>query len=85
VSAAGVATFLQGLVAGFVKQGQAGFRQVAFVGNLPFVVGFDEHRAGQPQQCGNAARKSLFGLAFGSTPATSDSAWSMVMRCLRAP
>ena len=54
----GCCNVLLGLVAGFVKQGQAGFRQVAFVGNLPFVLGFDEHRAGQPQQCGELSPPS---------------------------
>jgi hypothetical protein len=33
---------------------KGGLGQVAFVGDLPFVVGFDEHRAGQPQQRGGA-------------------------------
>jgi hypothetical protein len=28
----------------------ADFRTIAFVGYLPFVVGFDENRAGQAQQ-----------------------------------
>ena len=41
-------TFCSDLVAG-IEQGQGGFGQVALVGDLPFVVGFDEHRAGQPQ------------------------------------
>lgn len=40
-----------GLVAGG-EQGQGGFGQVAFVGDLPFVVGLDQDRAGQAQQGG---------------------------------
>ena len=38
-----------GLVAGG-EQGQGGFGQVAFVGDLPFVVGGDQDRVGQAQQ-----------------------------------
>jgi hypothetical protein len=34
---------------GFVEQGQDGFAEIAFVGDLPLVVGLDEDRAGQPQ------------------------------------
>jgi hypothetical protein len=34
-------------VGGGLEQSQSGFSQVAFVGDLPFVVGFDEHGAGQ--------------------------------------
>ena len=40
-----------GIAAG-VQQRQGGLGKVAFVGDLPFVVGFDEDRAGQPQQRG---------------------------------
>jgi hypothetical protein len=40
--------FWSGLVLA-VEQRQGGFGQVAFVGDLPVIVGFDEHRAGQPQ------------------------------------
>jgi hypothetical protein len=40
---------LLGFVAG-IEQGQCGFAQIALVGDLPFVVGFDEHGAGQAQQ-----------------------------------
>lgn len=35
-----------------VEQSQGGFGQVAFVGDLPFVMGLDQNRAGQAQQCG---------------------------------
>ena len=38
---------------------QAGsVRKVAFVGDLPFVVGFDEHGAGQPLQRGGVGEDS---------------------------
>jgi hypothetical protein len=47
-----------GLVAGLVEQREGGFGQVAFVGDLPFVMGFDEHRAGQPQQGGRVGEHS---------------------------
>lgn len=33
---------LVGLVIGAGEQGKGGFGEVAFVGDLPFVVGFDE-------------------------------------------
>jgi hypothetical protein len=39
-----------GLVVGILvgaEQGQGGFGEVAFFGDLPFVVGLDEDRAGQ--------------------------------------
>jgi hypothetical protein len=39
-----------------VEQGQGGFGEVAFIGDLPFVVGFDEHRAGQAQQGGGVGK-----------------------------
>lgn len=48
-------------VAGRVEEGQGGFGKVAFVGDLPFVVGFNEHRSGQTQQC----------RGLGKTPTTS--------------
>lgn len=35
---------------GFGKEGHGGFGEVAAVGGLPSVVGFDQDRAGQPQQ-----------------------------------
>jgi hypothetical protein len=35
---------------GGLEEGHGGFGEIAFVGDLPFVVGFDEHRAGQAQQ-----------------------------------
>ena len=38
-----------GFIAG-LEQRQCGLGEVALVGDLPFVVGFDEHRAGQAQQ-----------------------------------
>jgi hypothetical protein len=47
-----------GLVAGCVEHRQCGFGEVAFVGDLPFVVGFDEDRAGQPQQRGRVGKHS---------------------------
>ena len=39
-----------------VEQDQGGFGEVAFIGDLPFVVGFDEHRAGQAQQGGGVGK-----------------------------
>ena len=44
-----------------LEQRERGFGQVPFVGDLPFVVGFDEHRARQAQQ-----RSGV-----GKTPTTS--------------
>jgi len=35
---------------GWVQCGHGGFREVAAVGDLPLVVGFDEHTGGQAQQ-----------------------------------
>jgi hypothetical protein len=37
---------------GEFEQSQCGLTQAAFVGNLPFVAGFDELQTGQAQQCG---------------------------------
>jgi hypothetical protein len=39
---------------GRVEQGHGGLRQVAAVGDLPLVVGLDEHARGQPQDRGFA-------------------------------
>ena len=41
---------LVGCFAGTGEQGEGGFREVAFVGDLAFVVGFNEHRAGEAEQ-----------------------------------
>jgi len=58
VSAAGACNVLPGFVAGFVEQRQGGFGEVALVGDLPFVVGFDEDRAGQAQQRSGVGKDS---------------------------
>ncbi|GFG67994.1 hypothetical protein MKUB_54840 [Mycobacterium kubicae] len=51
---------LVGLVIGAVEQGKGGFGEIAFVGDLPFVMGFDEDRAGESEQGGRV----------GNTPTT---------------
>lgn len=45
---------------GFVggrEQCRGDFGEVALVGDLPFVVGLDEYRAGQPQQRGGVGER----------------------------
>jgi len=38
------------LLGGLGEQGHGAFGEVAAVADLPLVMGFDQHRAGQPQQ-----------------------------------